>query len=175
MPGEAVREEAGEIVEERVDHRLEAHQPASAVLGNASRKRTEALVLPEDVVPPLSAVSDSQPALARQTNELPVAKQRAEDHLELDGVRWDPMKRGAGMLDHTDEFDRGLRWPKGCFAIPSARARLGVAGGVPQADAAELERRLDHGIPERPETRLGAEDDPGGRMPADQVVDLDQL
>jgi len=112
VPGKAVREEAGEIVEERVDHRLEADQPSSVVFGKASWKRTEALVLPQEVVAALGAVSDSQPSLARQADEPPVAKQRAKDHLELDGVRWDPMKRAAGMLDHTDEFDRGLRLPR---------------------------------------------------------------
>src|SRR5438105_1101118 len=80
------------------------------------------------------------------------------------------------MLDHTDEFDRGLRSREAvASAIPSARARLGAAGGVPQPDAAEFEGRFDHGVPERPEIRLGAEDDPGRRMPADQVVDLDDL
>ena len=176
MPGETFRKDAGEIVEERVDHGLEAHQPSSAVFGNAGWKRTEALVFPEDVIEPLGAVGDPEASLARQADEPAIAKQRAEDHLELDGVRWDPMKRGAGMLDHTDEFDRGLRSPKAIASrFSSARARLGASGSIPQADAAELERRLDHGIPERPETRLGAEDDPGGRMPADQVVDLDQL
>jgi hypothetical protein len=54
-------------------------------------------------------VSDAQRSLARQTDEPSVAEQRAQDHLELHGVRWDPMERDTRMLDHTDEFDRRLR------------------------------------------------------------------
>jgi len=110
-----VREEPGEIIEERVGHGLEAHKPAFVLLGDTGRKRTEPLVFPEDVVAALGAVSDPQPSLARQTDEPAVTEERPEDHLELDGIRWDPLERDARMLDHTDEFDRGLRSPRAYF------------------------------------------------------------
>ena len=109
VPGEAVAEEAGEIVEERMAHGLEADEAAFVILRCVRRKRTEPVVLPQDVVAALGPVSDPQPPLARQTDKPTVAKQRAKDHLELQGVRRDPMQRGAGMFAHTDEFDRRLR------------------------------------------------------------------
>jgi hypothetical protein len=109
VPGERVREEAGEIIEEWVRHGLKAREPAVVLLGNPRGIGTEPLVLPQDVVAALGAVSDPEAALPRQSHEPAVAQERPQHHLELDGVRRDPMKRGAGMLDHTDDFDRGLR------------------------------------------------------------------
>jgi len=109
VSGEAVAEEPREIVEERMAHGLEADEPALVFPRRFRRKRTEPLVLPQNVVAATRTVGDPQGSLARQTDELSVAEEPAQDHLELHGVRRDPMERDARMLDHTDEFDRRLR------------------------------------------------------------------
>jgi hypothetical protein len=109
MPGEAVGEDASQIVEERMGHGLEADDPGGVLLGCGGGKRPEPLVFPKDVFATFGAVGDSQAALARDPDEPAVTEKRAEDHLELDRVGRDPMKRGAGMFDHTDDFGRALR------------------------------------------------------------------
>jgi hypothetical protein len=128
VPGETVREDAGEIVEEGVGHSLKTHEVALVLLGDARGKGTESLVLPQDVVAAFGAVSDPEAALPGQAHEPAVAKERAQDHLELDGVRRDPMKRGAGMLDHTDDFDRGLRSPRPAYL--EKRRRFAISESV---------------------------------------------
>ena len=86
MPSESVTEQAGKIVEERVAYGLEAEKACLVLPRSLSWKRTEPVVLPENVVAALDAVSDPQPPLPRATDELTVAQQRPEDHLELDRV-----------------------------------------------------------------------------------------
>src|SRR5687768_8467098 len=100
-------------------HGLEPNEPARVLLGRRGRERAEALVLPEDVFATIGAVRYAEPPLARDPNEPAVAKQRAEDHLELDRIGRDPLKRGLGMFDHTDEFDRALRSGYAGGASPS--------------------------------------------------------
>ena len=109
MSGEAVSKEAGKVVEERVGNGLKPDEPAPGLLRCRGGERTKALVLPEDVFATIDAVSDPQSPLVRETDEPAIAKQRAEDDLELDRVGRDPMKRGLGVFDHTDDFDRALR------------------------------------------------------------------
>src|SRR5439155_13957411 len=109
MPREAVREEARQVVEDRVARRLESDEAPFTRLRSGSRESAEAVVLPHDIGMALDPMSDPQPALARETDELPVTEQRAEHHLELHRVRWDPTNRDLGMFDHADEFDRRLR------------------------------------------------------------------
>ena len=125
MPGEAVAEETRQIVEQRMDDCLKPDEAAFVFLGSLRRKGAEALVLPEDVVPAAPWMSDPQPSLARHTNQLSVAEQRAEDHLELHGVWRDAVEGDARMLDHIDEFDRRLRPPR----FRGVTSRIG--GGSP--------------------------------------------
>lgn len=109
MAGEATREEASEIVKERMDDGLEADEAALVVLRRLGRKRTEAVVFPKDVVAAFGAMSDPQPSLAWDPDQPTVAKQRAKDHLELERIGREPAQGGAGMFDHTDDFDQRLR------------------------------------------------------------------
>ena len=109
MPGEPVTQEAGEIVEQRMAHRLKAHETTLVFPWGVGWERTEPVVLPPDIVATVGAVGDPEAALARHTDESAIAKQRAEDHLELHRVWWHPAERAARMLDHNDEFDRRLR------------------------------------------------------------------
>src|SRR5437763_566966 len=97
MPREAVREEARQVVEDRVARRLESDEAPFTRLRSARRERPQAVVLPQDVGTPLDAVSDPQPAPTRETDELPVTEQRAEHHLELHRVRRDPTHSDLGM------------------------------------------------------------------------------
>ena len=109
MPGEAAGEDRGKIVEERMDHRLEADEAGRVFLGRIGRKRTEPLVLPEHVVAALGPMSYPEAALSGYANKTTVAKERPEDDLELDRVGRNAMQRGARMFDHKSDFDRGLR------------------------------------------------------------------
>ena len=46
---------------------------------------------------------------------------------------------------------------------------------VPEPDAAEVEARLDHVVPEAEERRRDAQLDPGLRVPRREVAELDEL
>src|SRR5438067_11241783 len=126
MPREAVPEEARQVVEDRVACRLESDEAPRTRRRSGCRERSQAVVLPQDIAMALDPMSDSQPALARETDELPVTEQRAEHHLELHRVRRDPTDRDLGMFDHADEFDRRLRGSRPrSRSIPGGGARCG--------------------------------------------------
>jgi hypothetical protein len=109
VPGEAIREEAREIVEERMAHGLEPDEAAFIVRRRLRHEVTKALVLPNNVVAPLGAVSDPQASVVGQAGQAAVAEHRAEDHLELDRIGRQPTESRMGMFDHTDDVDRRLR------------------------------------------------------------------
>src|SRR5437868_6556103 len=128
MPREAVREEARQVVEDRLARRLESNEAPFARCRSTCRERSQTVVLPHDIGMALDPVSDPQPTLARETDELPVTEQRAEHHLELHRVRRDPTNRDLGMFDHADEFDRRLRGSRlTSRSIPRWAARCGGA------------------------------------------------
>src|SRR5437667_9455362 len=128
MPREAVREDARQVVEDRVACRLESDEAPRTRRRSGCRERSQAVVLPQDIAMALDPMSDAQPALARETDELPVTQQRAEHHLELHRVRGDPTDRDLGVFDHADEFDRRLRASRArSRSIPGGGARGGGA------------------------------------------------
>src|SRR5437868_14671773 len=93
-------EQPRDIVEDRVRDRSEG-EPSVALDRSAVYERCEAVVLPAKVVLTVSAVRDAQAPLARNSYQATIAKERAEDHLELHGVRRDPAKRDARIGRHA--------------------------------------------------------------------------
>jgi hypothetical protein len=119
MFGEGTREQAREIIEKRMRHGLEADEAGVVFPRGLAGERAEPLVLPEDVIAPRGAMRNPEPPLAGQTDQPTVAEHRAEDHLELNGVRRKTAECRAGVFDHTDDFDRRLRPVRGRDDLPA--------------------------------------------------------
>src|SRR5688572_33360073 len=69
-------------------------------------ERSESLVLPARVG--VTLVRDVQLALADAPRDATVAEERADDHLELHGIRREPPQRGVRTLQHVVSYRRGL-------------------------------------------------------------------
>ena len=62
-------------------------EPAIAIRWGLIRERAQTVVLPPDVGRAIAAMRDPEPAIERTTDDPAIAEERAEDHLELNGVR----------------------------------------------------------------------------------------
>jgi len=74
VAGEPTTQQTREVVEERVADSLKSEKATLAGSGRLPRERTESVVLPQDVVPALDAVSDPEAPLPRDPDQPTVPK-----------------------------------------------------------------------------------------------------